>query len=248
MSPGRQSPETSRFSPATHAMTDDRDEALPPATGLRNEVIDSLTELFASDALTLEEFESRLDQAHRATSVADLRALLPTPPAPKPAVSAAPSRWHSPTAPVRAAPEGTVRSRSLAFGFWGGTQRSGAWIPARRNYAVAFQGGVELDLREARFGPGVTDIWVFCAMGGVNVIVPPDLQVDFGGVGIMGGFEAEAGARAVEDPDGPVVRIRGVAIWGGAAVEIRQPGESASEARQRRRITQRARKQLGSAE
>ncbi|NNF25647.1 MAG: DUF1707 and DUF2154 domain-containing protein [Gemmatimonadetes bacterium] len=223
-------------------MTDDQDKALPPATGLRNQVIDSLTELFASDGLTLEEFESRIDQAHRATTVMELRALLPTTLGPKPAVVAA-----APP-PARRAADGTVRSRSLAFGFWGGTQRSGTWTPARRNYAVAFQGGVELDLREARFGPGVTDIWIFCAMGGVNVIVPPDLQVDFGGVGIMGGFDAEAGARAFEDPDGPVVRIRGVAIWGGAAVEIRQPGESATEARQRRRITRRAKKQLGPAE
>ena len=223
-------------------MTDDQDQALPPATGLRNQVIDSLTELFASDALTLEEFESRLDQAHQATSIEELRGLLPRPIGPK--AVATPAR----ALPLRTAPEGTVKARSLAFGFWGGTQRSGAWTPARRNYAVAFQGGVELDLREARFGTGVTDIWIFCAMGGVNVIVPPDLQVDFGGVGIMGGFDAEAGARAVEDPDGPVVRIRGVAIWGGAAVEIRQPGESATEARQRRRITQRAKKQLGPAE
>ena len=220
-------------------MTDNQDKALPPATGLRNQVIDSLTELFASDGLTLEEFESRLDQAHRAQSVDELRALLPAPVAAKAAV-------RGPTGlPVRRAPEGSVRARSLAFGFWGGTQRSGAWIPARRNYAVAFQGGVELDLREARFGPGVTDIWVFCAMGGVNIIVPPDLQVDFGGVGIMGGFDAEAGARGVEDPDAPVVRIRGVAIWGGAAVEIRQAGESATEARQRRRISRRVKKQIG---
>lgn len=223
-------------------MTDDQDKTLPPASGLRNQVIDSLTELFASDGLTLEEFESRLDQAHRADSVDELRALLPAPVGPTPQV-----RSHR-GLPVRRAPEGAVRARSLAFGFWGGTQRSGAWIPARRNYAVAFQGGVELDLREARFGPGVTDIWVFCAMGGVNVIVPPDLQVDFGGIGIMGGFDAEAGARGVEDPDAPVVRIRGVAIWGGAAVEIRQPGESATEARQRKRISRRAKKQIGPAE
>lgn len=220
-------------------MTGEHGEAGPPALSLRNRVIDSLTEQFASDRLTLEEFESRLDLAHRATTEEALQALLPhssTPSRPMPASGS--------TAMRRAAAD-TVRPRSLAFGFWGGTQRSGSWTPARKNYAVAFQGGVELDLREARFGPGVTDIWVFCAMGGVNVIVPPELQVDFGGVGIMGGFDAEAGARAVEDPDAPVVRIRGVAIWGGAAVEIRHHGESAPEARQRRRLGQRVKRQIG---
>ncbi len=220
-------------------MTGEHTETGPPALSLRNRVIDSLTEQFASDRLTLEEFESRLDLAHRATSEEALRALLPEPlpvSHPMPASTAA---------GIRRATADSVRQRSLAFGFWGGTQRSGSWIPARKNYAVAFQGGVELDLREARFGPGVTDIWVFCVMGGVNVIVPPELQVDFGGVGIMGGFDAEAGARAVEDPGAPVVRIRGVAIWGGAAVEIRRHGESAAEARQRRRLGQRVKRQLG---
>ncbi|MGI9627290.1 MAG: DUF1707 SHOCT-like domain-containing protein [Longimicrobiales bacterium] len=212
-----------------------------PTLALRNQVVDALTEQFAADGLTLEEFESKLDVVHRAQTPQALQALLGTL---KPATTGGGGR----PLPARRVSESTVPARSLLFGFWGGSQRSGSWIPAKRNFAVAFQGGVELDLREARFGPGVTDITVFCAMGGVNIIVPPNLQVDFGGVGIMGGFDAESGTQPVIDEDGPVVRIRGVAIWGGAAVEIRHSGETASHARQRRRLAKRIHKELPPAE
>ncbi|MDH3223611.1 MAG: DUF1707 domain-containing protein, partial [Gemmatimonadota bacterium] len=117
-------------------MTGEHGEAGPPALSLRNRVIDSLTEQFASDGLTLEEFESRLDLAHRATSEEALQALLP-----QPLPTSQPIPGGRSTG-IRRATADAVRPRSLAFGFWGGTQRSGSWIPARRNYAVAFQGGV----------------------------------------------------------------------------------------------------------
>lgn len=218
-------------------MTGDQGEPLPPATETRNRVIDALTEQFANDALTLEEFEAKLDLAHRAPSEEALHALLPPSPATSPSL---PSASHG----IRRVSKTEVKERSLILGFWGGSQRSGVWVPAQRNLVVAFQGGVELDLREARFGPGVTDINVFCAMGRVNIIVPPDLQVDFGGIGIMGGFEQEQGARPVTDESAPVVRIRGVAIWGGAGVEIRRAGETAADARQRLRLGRRMRREL----
>lgn len=218
-------------------MTDAEGESKLPATETRNRVIDALTEQFANDALTLEEFEAKLDLAHRAPSEQALQALLPPSPA-------SPLSVPGPAHPIRRVSRAEVKERSLILGFWGGSQRSGAWVPARRNYVVAFQGGAELDLREARFGPGVTDINVFCAMGGVNIIVPPDLQVDFGGIGIMGGFEQEGGARPVTDEGAPVVRIRGVAIWGGAGVEIRHAGETAAEARHRRRLGRKMRREL----
>lgn len=219
-------------------MTGQQADSKPPALALRNQVIDALAERFADDGLTLDEFEAKLDVVHRAKTEEALRILLEAlAPAGQPAD-------HSTQIATQRAPEEAVKERGLVLGFWGGASRSGSWIPARKNYAVAFQGGAELDLREARFGPGVTNITVFCAMGGVNIVVPPSLQVDFGGVGIMGAFELESGAMPVFDDTAPVVRIRGLAICGGAAVEIRRHGETAVEARQRRRLSVRIAKEL----
>ena len=218
-------------------MTGEHGPPKPPVVASRDRVIEILTERFADDGLTLEEFERRLDLAHRATSEEALRALVPEDalPAPRSSSASPPSRRVSPVA---------VKERSLVLGFWGGSQRSGSWVPARKNYVVAFQGGAELDLRDARFGPGVTEIIVFCTMGGVNIIVSPDLQVDFGGVGIWGGFDIEDGANPVADPAAPVVKVRGFAFCGGAGVEIRHKGETAAEARQRRRLGKRMMREL----
>ena len=47
-----------------------------------------------------------------------------------------------------------------------GVDRKGAWTPARRTTTIAIMGGAGLDLREARFGPGVTEIRIIAIMGG----------------------------------------------------------------------------------
>lgn len=216
-------------------MTGERPQTHPLVVSKRDQVIDSLTEYFASDALTLEDFEARLDQANQATSLDELSSILNDLEGPH-------ARRRAATTPTRYA--GPRKSRGLVLGFWGGSTRSGAWTPAQRNFVVAFQGGVELDLREARLPPGGTDFTVFCAMGGVNIIVPPGLAVDFGGIGVMGAFEHEPGPPAETNPDSPYVRINGLAVWGGANIEVRLPGETSSDAKQRRRIEKRVQKAL----
>jgi predicted membrane protein len=50
-------------------------------------------------------------------------------------------------------------------------------------------GGSELDFREAVMGPGVTELQIFAVCGGVEVVVPPGLNVESHGIAIMGGFE-----------------------------------------------------------
>ena len=44
--------------------------------GIRQQTIDALCEHFANDALSVEEFERRVEQAHKAGSTDDLRRLL----------------------------------------------------------------------------------------------------------------------------------------------------------------------------
>lgn len=126
----------------------------------------------------------------------------------------------------------------------GGVERKGRWIPARQNYAVAVMGGVNLDFREALLPPGVTEVWVFTAMGGAEIIVPPGLAVESDGVAILGSFEHREDAVLSPDPDAPVLRIRGLAIMGGVEVSIRYPGETPREAKRRRRFAEKKQKHL----
>ncbi len=125
----------------------------------------------------------------------------------------------------------------------GGVERTGRWIPARQNYAVAVMGGINLDFREALLPPGETEVWIFTVMGGADIIVPPGLTVECDGVAILGGFEHREDAVLNPDPDAPVLRVRGLSVLGGVDVSTRYPGETPREAKRRRRFTKKKRKQ-----
>lgn len=69
-----------------------------------------------------------------------------------------------------------------------GVERKGTWEVKNGSY-LALMGGIEIDLRQAQVPEGITDINVTALMGGVNIIVPPDLAVDCEGTAMLGGVE-----------------------------------------------------------
>ena len=122
------------------------------------------------------------------------------------------------------APSGAVPPRGVVMAFMSGVQRKGSWICPRELKVYALLGGAEIDLREARFGPGVTEIDVTAVMGGVEIIVPRGIRVETIGGAFMGGFAADAGDATALDPAQPVLRVSGLAVMGGVDVKVRKPG------------------------
>ena len=95
----------------------------------------------------------------------------------------------------------TEPDHDWAFAIMSGSNRSGQWEPAEHVTALSIMGGIRLDFREALLLEGVaTKVSAFCVMGGIEILVPPDVHVSVAGTGLMGGFEhvkhtaAEAGA------------------------------------------------------
>lgn len=191
---------------------------------------------FAEDHLTVEQFEERVDRAWGATSPGELDSLFSGLPALR--TESAPELAGA-TLPARARPE-EVSARGVQIAIMGGSERKGAWTPPRRLTSIALMGGAGLDLREARLGPGLTEITIVAVMGGVEVVVPPGLAVETHGFAVMGGFEGHDQPSADPDPDAPRVRIRGIAVMGGVEVAVRRPGESPREAKRRRRAERHA--------
>ena len=215
----------------------------------RKQTVDALCEDFANDALDLDEFERRVDLAHKAASPADLKKLLADLPSGRQKVPSEGSAAVASDAPVpgglvQASPVSPdlVRERQFVLSLFGGSSRKGAWTPARHVICANVLGGMQLDFREARLGPGVTEVTVFSTLGGVDIIVPPGLQVDFDGAGIMGGFDMSDEVTPVQDSSAPILRVNGLAILCGVDVVVRQPGETAREARRRRRALKKQRK------
>ena len=214
------------------------DDAPKPAALLllrdeRERVIAQLSDAFARDLLTVEDFEERLGLAHRATTTAELVPLS------RDLGELAPTETPS-TALVKSVPASEVRDHRTLVAIMGGVNRSGGWVPARHTKIYTCMGGVELDFRDALMPPGVTEVTIYAMWGGVSIIVPPQLAVEIEGIAIMGGFDHTLRVPPLPDPDRPRLLVGGVVIMGGVQIETRLPGETESDARRRRRHERRA--------
>lgn len=174
-----------------------------------------LSEAYAEGRLTLDEYRDRSERALASTYLAQLDELL-TDLGP----SGALERMPAASVPVSAAVEGD-KGIPLSLAIMSGVTRAGRWRTSQDHVAIAFWGGVEIDLREATFDSPRTTIWAVAIMGAVVVKVPPFVAVQIEGLPIMGGFGMEGGAvNPVDLPaDAPLVTIRGFAFWGGVGVE-----------------------------
>ena len=222
-------------------MTTDGQGAGGSLNQTRQVTIDALCEHFANDAMSVEDFEARVDVAHRATSVDELRTLLSDlPSGDLPAVPGG-AATPGPFGRNPVAPREHVKETGYAIAILGGTRRTGRWTPARITHTISIMGGAELDFREAALPAGVTELKIYALMGGVEVIVPPGLNVESHGIGILGGFD-HAGDELHADPGAPTLRVSGLAMMGGVDIKVRHPGESARDARRRRRQERRDRR------
>jgi hypothetical protein len=189
----------------------------------REQVVQDLADHFAHDRLTLPEYERRVELAYRASSNDALRDLtrdLALPPE-----RMAPSAVASPDQ-TRVAPRLATKAKNF-FALMSGVVRRGTWTVPGRLRAFACMGGISLDLRDAVLTAPVTDIYVLAVMGGVEVIIPPDVRLESDGFAIMGGFEDQLKEPASLDPDAPLIRIHGFALMGGVEARVANSGDNA---------------------
>jgi hypothetical protein len=175
----------------------------------RDFVVNLLAEAYAADRLSVEDLDARLALVYRAQSMAELEQSLRDPARPELSLA---DEYRL------VANEAVVPERGVAVAFMGGFDVKGGWLVPRHFKVWAIMGGGDLDLREARFAPGVTQIDVVAFMGGVDLQLPPGVRLEVTGAGFLGGFSHEAGVP-VEEPNAPVVRVSGAAIAGGVDIK-----------------------------
>ncbi len=204
----------------------------------------TLSEHFAHDHVSVEELERRLDRVYKATTPQELEALVSDLPVLRAQSDLA---TEEETAVLRRlADPSAVKDSQVLVAVMGGTERHGDWTPARRVHAFAVMGGMELDFREATFASGETVLTIFALMGGVDVIVPPDIAVRTNGVAVMGGFGMVNQGSSDPAAGVPSLTVNGFALMGGVDVQVRLPGESARDARRRlKQEKKERRKRLG---
>jgi uncharacterized protein DUF1707 len=169
--------------------------------------------------ITVQEMEERLDTVYAAKTLAELEPPIADLPA-VPADALAPSPAPAPVVDNRI---GGTPGSSASIAIMSGASRKGSWVVPHQHTSFAFWGGVELDLRGARFAGRVSTITAVAIMGGIEIVVPDDIVVEVSGIGFMGAFETrDPHAASPPPPTAPVVRINGLAFWGGVTV-IRKP-------------------------
>ena len=179
--------------------------ALLPA---RERVIARLTDSFARDVLSVEEFERRLSRAYEAGTVEALDALAVDLPAVAPPDAPAPPAGP----PLRIA---SVLSNVI---------RSGPQELPRRLEMRSWLGNLELNLSGARLPPGMTEIALDVFLGNIEIRLPHDVRVDDETNAMLASFECRQRDRAMgsgepSDPR-PVVRFTGRIVLGNVTVTV----------------------------
>jgi hypothetical protein len=167
----------------------------------RIQVAQLLGDEAAQGRLTMTEYEERLTKAYGAQTFGELERL--TADLPSAAASAA-------AGPCRPAPS------TVLLAILSGFERRGRWNVPRRLTSVAVFGGGVIDLRYADFTSPEVEIHSYSVFGGQTILLPPEVNVDVHGLGVMGAFDHvdEQGA-----PGAPHVTVRGFSLWGSVGIK-----------------------------
>ena len=111
----------------------------------------------------------------------------------------------------------------------GGCDRTGRWRLAERATSLNIMGGADLDLNQAELAADHVELTVFSLMGGADIRVPDNLQVELSEFAFLGGNSIKLG-DAPPRPGAPVLRLRVISIMGGSDVK-RGPKLSRAERR-----------------
>ena len=112
--------------------------------------------------------------------------------------------------------------------FLSSTEREGRWELPRRFRALAVMGNVELDLRAADVGYGLSVIEAVAVMGNVEITVPPEIAVECDGDSFLGTFTLKYQGRASPSMASRerTVRVTGSAYAGAVTVNVKPLGDS----------------------
>lgn len=185
----------------------------PVHDAARERAVKLLTDGYAYDAISEEEFEWRLTQLGRAESPAAMDALV--------ADLVLPAAVASPSGQMVAG--SLVPATGRIRGIMSESRHSGPWRVPQRLRVLAVMSDMKLDLRSAVIPPGCS-IEVAAIMANVSFIVAPGMSVDFDVSSVMASTRNDASVYLPEGFHLPQVRISGTAFMSEVRVRVRAPG------------------------
>ncbi|HTQ17522.1 DUF1707 domain-containing protein [Mycobacterium sp.] len=184
---------------------DTRDEPSRASDTDRIQLAQLLAYAAEQGRLQLNDYEDRLTRAYAATTydeLDELRADLP----------------GSPVNPRRGGQPNPAPSTVL-LGLLSGFERRGRWNVPKKLVTLALWGSGVVDMRYADFTSTEVELHAYSIMGVQTILLPPEVNVEIHGRGVMGGFDRKVlgeGARGA-----PTVKISGFSFWGGVGIKRR---------------------------
>jgi hypothetical protein len=177
-----------------------------PVKYLRDQVIDQLKYSLTKDHLEIVEFDQLVRIALSTNSKSELLSLIKDLPS-KDEIGKKNQEQNI----------AAYSEEEKMFCIFSGSKKEGGWIPPKHLKVVTLFGGADLDFREAQFGSYLTTISLRCFFGGVNIIVPSEVNVVTKVIGVFGGISNRTQKQIT--PDSPMIVIEGVAIFSGITIK-----------------------------
>jgi hypothetical protein len=120
-----------------------------------------------------------------------------------------------------------TRSASGVVSFLSSNEKEGRWHLPRQFRALAVMGNVELDLRQAEIGYGLSVIEAVAVMGNIEITISPDITVESDGDSLLGTFVLKYDGRAnpaAANRD-KVIRVIGTAYLSAVTIHVKGPDE-----------------------
>ena len=188
-----------------------RDASMRASDDDRIQAAQLLTEASAQGRLKLDDYESRLAKVYAAKTYDELERLTDDLPE-----AAEIRRGKSRPAPS-----------TMLLAIMSGFERRGRWyVPGRMTTFTLFGGGV-VDMRYADFTSSEVEIHAYSILGGQTILLPPEVNVEIDGHGVMGGFDHDVEGNGT--PGAPKVKIKGFSLWGGVGIKRRKRKATGSD-------------------
>jgi len=188
-----------------------RDSWLQSSDDDRIQVAQLLADAASRGHLTLDHYEARLAKAYSANTFHELERLT----------------FDLPEAIEYRRRKSRPAPPTMLLAIFSGFERRGRWnVPGRMTTFTLFGGGV-VDLRYADFTSADVEIHAYSILGGQTILLPPEVNVEVHGVGVMGGFEHDVDNQGA--PGAPKVTIRGFSLWGGVGIKRKKRKASGSD-------------------
>ena len=185
---------------------DQRLPALRIADRDREHTIASLREHCVAGRLTLDELSGRIRSVYDARTQADLDTITQDLPALAPG-----------TVPATVARASLRKATRWTVACLSSETRKGRWRLEEQTSAFAFMGSCLLDLRQVALDAPEVTITAISFMGSIEIIVPEGVEVDLGGISLMGSKDCRVNDAFVH-PGAPLIRVQAYSLMGSVLV------------------------------